>query len=117
MTTAQTDRLALTWRCPGLARGLCAAKPRSSKWGEPHYTGVSTGLIFGNHSLKPLAPDRRRGEASHGRSVGRSAGISEATYYNWHKKYAGLMPSEMKRLRQLEEENSKLKTHRWIAGG
>jgi putative transposase len=37
------------------------------------------------------------------------AGISEATYYNWRKKYAGLMPSEMKRLRQLEEENAKLK--------
>jgi putative transposase len=36
-------------------------------------------------------------------------GISEATYYNWHKKYAVLMPSEMKRLRQLEEENGNLK--------
>jgi putative transposase len=34
----------------------------------------------------------------------RKAGISEATYYNWRKKYGGLMPSEMKRLRQLEEE-------------
>jgi putative transposase len=32
-----------------------------------------------------------------------------ATFYNWRKKYAGLMPSEMKRLRQLEEENAKLK--------
>ncbi|SHK60222.1 putative transposase [Bradyrhizobium lablabi] len=41
--------------------------------------------------------------------VCRKAGISEATFYNWRKKYAGLMPSEMKRLRQLEEENSKLK--------
>jgi len=39
----------------------------------------------------------------------RKAGISEATYYNWRKKYGGLMPSEMKRLRQLEEENGKLK--------
>jgi putative transposase len=39
----------------------------------------------------------------------RKAGISEATFYNWKKKYAGLMPSEMKRLRMLEEENSKLK--------
>lgn len=37
------------------------------------------------------------------------AGISEATYYNWRKKYAGLMPSEMKRLRQIEEEKAKLK--------
>jgi putative transposase len=41
--------------------------------------------------------------------VCRKAGISEATYYNWRKKYAGLMPSEMKRLKQLEEENAKLK--------
>ena len=38
-----------------------------------------------------------------------AAGISEATFYNWRKKYAGLLPSEMKRLRQLEEENGKLK--------
>ena len=41
--------------------------------------------------------------------VCRKAGISEATYYHWRKKYAGLMPSEMKRLRQLEEENGRLK--------
>ncbi len=41
--------------------------------------------------------------------VCRSAGISEATFYNWRKKYGGLMPSEMKRLKQLEDENSKLK--------
>ena len=39
----------------------------------------------------------------------RKHGISEATFYNWCKRYAGLMPSEMKRLRQLEEENAKLK--------
>ena len=36
-------------------------------------------------------------------------GISEATYYVWRKKFGGLMPSEMKRLKQLEEENGKLK--------
>ena len=41
--------------------------------------------------------------------VCRKAGISDATFYNWRKKYAGLMPSEMKRLRQLKEENAKLK--------
>ena len=39
----------------------------------------------------------------------REHGISRASLYNWRKKYAGLMPSEMKRLRQLEEENAKLK--------
>ncbi len=41
--------------------------------------------------------------------VCRKAGISDATYYNWRKTYAGLMPSEMKRLKQLEEENRQLK--------
>lgn len=41
--------------------------------------------------------------------VCRKAGISDATFYNWRKKYAGLMPSKMKRLRRLEDENAKLK--------
>lgn len=41
--------------------------------------------------------------------VCRKAGISEATFYNWRAKYGGLTPSEMKRLKQLEEENGKLK--------
>ena len=41
--------------------------------------------------------------------VCRKAGISQATYFNWKKRYAGMMPSEMKRLRQLEEENGRLK--------
>ena len=39
----------------------------------------------------------------------RKAEISQATYFNWKKKYAGLMPSEMKRLKQLEDENTRLK--------
>lgn len=39
----------------------------------------------------------------------RKAGISQATYFNWKKKYAGLMPSEMRRLRDLEDENGRLK--------
>jgi putative transposase len=39
----------------------------------------------------------------------RKAGISQATYFNWKKKYSGLMPSEMKRLRELEQENARLK--------
>ena len=39
----------------------------------------------------------------------RKAGISQTTYFNWKKKYAGLLPTEMKRLKQLEDENSRLK--------
>ncbi len=51
-------------------------------------------------------------QAEEGTSVSevcRKTGIAEATYYNWRKKYAGLMPSEMRRLKQLEEENGTLK--------
>ena len=51
-------------------------------------------------------------QAEEGTSVAevcRKAGIAEATFYNWRKKYGGLMPSEMKRLKQLDEENSRLK--------
>lgn len=39
----------------------------------------------------------------------RKMGISEPTFYNWKKKYAGVGISELRRLRQLEEENSNLK--------
>ena len=39
----------------------------------------------------------------------RKAGISQATYFNWKKKYDGLLPMEMRRLKQLEDENSKLR--------
>jgi putative transposase len=39
----------------------------------------------------------------------RKAGISQATYFNWKKKYDGMTPPEMRRLKQLEDENAKLK--------
>ena len=41
--------------------------------------------------------------------VCRKAGISQATYFNWKKKFGGLLPSEVKKLRALEEENRQLK--------
>ena len=40
----------------------------------------------------------------------RRHGISDATFYTWRKKYGGLEVSEMRRLRQLEEENRRLKS-------
>jgi len=52
---------------------------------------------------------RQAEEGTSVEEVCRKAGISEATYYNWRKKYGGLMPSEMKRLKQLDEENRRLK--------
>ena len=39
----------------------------------------------------------------------RKAGISQATYFNWRKKYAGLLHDEMRRLKALEDENARLK--------
>ena len=39
----------------------------------------------------------------------RKMGISDATFYKWRQKYGGLGPSELLKLKQLEEENSKLK--------
>ena len=42
-------------------------------------------------------------------SYARQHGISTATFYGWRTKYGGLEVSEAKRLKQLEEENAKLK--------
>ena len=51
-------------------------------------------------------------QAELGTAVGeicRKMGVSEATFYVWRKKYGGVGPSELKRLRLLEDENRKLK--------
>jgi putative transposase len=51
-------------------------------------------------------------EADAGRPVNeiwRKYGISSATYYKWNAKYGGLEASDIKRLKELEHENSKLK--------
>ena len=39
----------------------------------------------------------------------RKHGISQATYYNWKSKYGGANAAELKRLKELEAENAKLK--------
>jgi putative transposase len=39
----------------------------------------------------------------------RKHGISDATFYNWKAKYAGMTVAELRRLRELEAENAKLK--------
>jgi len=42
--------------------------------------------------------------------VCRKIGIAEATFYNWKKKYGGLGVSELRRLKQLEEDNRLLRS-------
>jgi len=39
----------------------------------------------------------------------RRHGISQSTFYRWREKYGGITVSELKRMRQLEEENRRLK--------
>jgi putative transposase len=51
-------------------------------------------------------------QAESGTSVGeicRKMGVADATFYRWKKVYAGMGVSEIRRLKQLEEENAKLK--------
>jgi len=55
-------------------------------------------VILKEHELGAKAAD-----------LARKHGISEATLYNWKAKYGGMTVSEAKRLKTLEDENSKLK--------
>ena len=51
-------------------------------------------------------------EFDNGKSVdeiSREHGVSSATFYNWRSKFAGMNSKELKRLKELEEENRKLK--------
>jgi putative transposase len=43
------------------------------------------------------------------KEVCRRPGVSPATFYQWKAKYGGLEPSDLKRLKDLERENSRLK--------
>lgn len=54
-------------------------------------------------ALKQAETGTRVGE------VCRKMSISEATFYNWKKKFAGLGVTELRQLRQLEDENQRLK--------
>lgn len=43
------------------------------------------------------------------KDISREHGISDATFYNWKAKYGGMQVSDVKRMKELEEENSRLK--------
>lgn len=53
-----------------------------------------------------------RQQVAAGVSVGdvcRQVGVSEQTFYRWKKEYGGMLPSEARELKQLRDENTKLK--------
>jgi putative transposase len=63
-----------------------------------------------NHSQEKIIAVLK--EADAGAKVAdlcRKHGISDATFYNWRKKYKGLEVAEAKKLKKLEEENARLK--------
>ncbi len=41
--------------------------------------------------------------------ISREYGVSQATFYKWRQRYAGMQASELKKLKELEDENSRLK--------
>lgn len=43
------------------------------------------------------------------KDICREAGISEATYYNWKSRYGGMEASDIKKIKDLEDENRRLK--------
>lgn len=55
------------------------------------------------YALKQVESGRPVGE------VCRQLGVSEQSFYRWKRKYEGMGVAELRRLRQLEEENRKLK--------
>jgi putative transposase len=72
-----------------------------TRWGWPPLK-----IPFSQHRLQNWVNSRERHQGS---EISREQGISEATYYIWKKKYSGLGLNELRELRQLREENGKLK--------
>jgi putative transposase len=66
------------------------------------------------HTAEQIVGKLREAEVLHGKGmpmaeVLRQLGISDATYYKWRKQYGGLRIDQAKRLKELEQENSRLK--------
>lgn len=71
--------------------------------GAESYESIEVhGGAEGLHSEAARARNASRGDLPEGRD-------QHATYFNWKKKYGGLLPDEMRRLKALENENSQLK--------
>ncbi len=67
------------------------------------------------YSVEQIIGKLREAEVdlSQGRTVkeiSRTLGVTEQTYYRWRKEYGGLKISQARRLKELERENSRLKT-------
>lgn len=62
---------------------------------------------FSPHEISRILKEFEQGKPVE--TIEREHGVSRATFYKWRQRYGGLEASELKRLKELEEENSKLK--------
>jgi len=62
---------------------------------------------FSEHQILAILKQQEVG--SKVSDICREHGISDATFFNWKAKYSGMSASDLKRLKELEEENSRLK--------
>jgi len=62
---------------------------------------------FSEHQILKALREVEGGRAV--RDICREYGISDTTYYNWKAKYGGMEASDIRRLKELEEENQRLK--------
>lgn len=62
---------------------------------------------YTEHQIINILKESEAGKKT--KDICREYGISSATFYNWKAKYAGMQSSDVKRLRDLEEENRRLK--------
>jgi putative transposase len=65
---------------------------------KPRYTDQQTAQVL-----------RQAGQGTPVAGLGRKLGASETTFCHWRKKYAGMGVAELRRVKQLEEENRRLK--------
>ena len=63
---------------------------------------------FSEEQMVSILREAERGDKSIG-EVCRAHGIAEGTFYRWRQKYGAMQVSEVKRLRELEQENARLK--------
>ena len=76
---------------------------------ESHTSPLKNVLRLGTISWKIIGILKQSEAGAKTSELCRQHGISAATFYGWRSKYGGLEVSEAKRLKQLEEENAKLK--------
>ena len=62
---------------------------------------------FSEHQIFSILKEQETGMKV--AEICREHGISDATFFNWKAKYSGMDPSQLKRLKELEDENARLK--------